>query len=192
MYDDKLQTLYRDLDSLYDHEKVYAVVNTARRYQQGLEIYTDTTGYGRGRNRGTSTWIVWEVFTINSVPHYWLVSKEGNIISSYCINVTTSRWPKYFKCRSVSLDDYWIDDVARPHLITPSIRSDSTLHYTNSRRHRGWERTNPKWTSVSERDLGIPVSEIELGKLYRVIGVGAMIPIFRLPGVLLGLRNKSR
>lgn len=175
----------RDLPGLYAYQEMYSLVGQARRRSMVVvltEVHEDALH---------DKWIVWDVFMLQDKPHYWLLSITGDAIFSFCVDVIETQWPTCFQHRLDHIDDAWVTTVAEPHLIVKHVRKKEDLHYTNSKEHTGWERTNKRWGTISRSLYPNLVDELPFGKLYRALDVGAIIPVFRTAERLIGLRVKS-
>ena len=136
-------------------------------------------------------WVVWDLLYIKKVPHYWMLLVKGSIFTSYCAPANNV-WPKTFDYYLSGIDVSLKNNLIDTSDLSKHVTKAADLNYTNDRAHAGSERRNPKWTSLHAGEYKELVETLPLGKRYRAIDVGAIIPVIRLPDRLIGLYVKCR
>jgi len=166
-----------------DYDAVYEIVGGARRTGQGVQI-----SEVHPERATIDKWFIWDVFNINGIPHYWLIDISSSAVFSFCVRADTG-WPTSFVVRLVPLDEKWVEMVSQPHHVTPLVKKASDLHYLSPT--TGTYRQTPKsslnWGCIWRRHSPELVDKLPLGTMYRALGVGAIIPVFRLSDRLIGV-----
>ncbi|MHA2064988.1 MAG: hypothetical protein ACXABY_11495 [Candidatus Thorarchaeota archaeon] len=132
-------------------------------------------------------WIVLSVFFHKNVPYYWLVRfKEGtkHVVSFTSMAGTPNAWPSCLNVKLVKLPSGYY--IAHPEDVLSRIRDPQVLNYST---HRS-SKSDKWWTCIMKRCESEIYAKLPLGKLYRAIDVGSIIPVFRAQDRLIGLAIK--
>lgn len=135
----------------------------------------------------TPKWMVMDMFFHKSTPYYWLVKFDGEHIDSFpAVASCDEALPKCFTVRFVKLPG--IDLIAHPEDVRARVKHNPELlsYSTRAPNHK----TVKWWTSISKRSNPNIYDKLELGKLYRAIDVGSLLPIFRTKDRIIGLAVK--
>ena len=132
----------------------------------------------------TPKWMVMDMFFHGPTPYYWLVSfDEDHVVSFPAVASSDEALPKCFTVKFVKRPG--TDLIAHPEDVRARVkRKPEILSYST---HAINHKTAKWWTSISKRANPNIYGNIPLGKLYRAIDVGSLVPIFRMKDKLIGL-----
>jgi hypothetical protein len=141
--------------------------------------------------RHPDKWVIWGVFYRFKLPYYWLVNIVNGKFSSYSVKADSVKMSK-FTHRIIDIQNGWVDQLAAAEDVLPFIRKEKELHFTSVKHHRSWERTNGKWLTIPKHLHPKLHAELPLGKLYRAIDIGSIVPVFKTEDALIGLGVRYR
>jgi hypothetical protein len=129
----------------------------------------------------TPKWMALDVIFEKGLPYYWLVDINGKEVFSFS-SAAGGDWPSCFIVSLVPLPSETL--IAHPDDVQEHIRGVSDLSYSTTHQTRNTRR---RWTTISKRNNPQIYEALPLGKPYRAIDIGAIVPIFRTETRLLGL-----
>jgi len=132
----------------------------------------------------TPKWQVVDVLFDGTQYHYWLVSFDKGHIFSFTSEAGTE-WPKCFELRICQAQ--FTEMIAHPDDIREHVNKMEDLHYATEETKYKQSR---RWTTLRKSISPQLYEELPLGKPYRAIDIGGLVPVFKLRDRLIGLTIK--
>ncbi len=136
----------------------------------------------------TPKWMIMDVIFEKGVPYYWLVAfneKDGRDEVTSFASAAAGDWPTCFILSLVPVPP--VTRIAHPDDVQERIRGVSDLNYSSTGQAR---ISRKRWTAITKRSNPQIYDALPLGKPYRAIDIGAIVPIFRTETKILGLAIK--
>lgn len=158
---------------------VYRILWKARRINLGIEIYEEHAGEKKPK------WRLVDIWKFKGVHRYWMVTLTDAGLQSF--TMIQGELKKCMKASFVELSE----SIADPNDIRRYIKKPEDINYVhNLRRPRPkWPTPTKTWTWLSDR-TGIDTSKLPLGKPYRAIDIGSLVPVFRFKDRVIGISIK--